>query len=253
MRPLTAAQLIEIWERGLHGTPIEQALVPLAVACPERSLDELKQLSLGRRDLDLLQLRSETLGPSIQGYADCPHCRERLEFALDTAEMLRAIAPDATPSSHSAVREFCCEGYQVRYRLLNSEDLDAARNSPAAQQHDVRGVKRLLTRRCLIPANDSLGNVAVEDLPEVVIEQLAAQLEESDPASEIILDLKCASCSSESQLVFEIASFFWGEISALAQRLLREVHVLAGAYGWSEREILAMSATRRQYYLELVG
>ena len=42
------------------------------------------------------------------------------------------------------------------------------------------------------------------------------------------------------------------EIHAWAKRTLREVHTLASAYGWSEREILSMSAVRRALYLEMV-
>ena len=33
---------------------------------------------------------------------------------------------------------------------------------------------------------------------------------------------------------------------------LGEVHVLAREYGWSERDILAMSASRRQLYLDTI-
>jgi hypothetical protein len=31
------------------------------------------------------------------------------------------------------------------------------------------------------------------------------------------------------------------------------VHVIASAYGWSERDILAMSAARRRLYLDVIG
>jgi hypothetical protein len=34
---------------------------------------------------------------------------------------------------------------------------------------------------------------------------------------------------------------------------MRDVHQLASAYGWSEHDILTMSAGRRQLYLELVA
>ena len=42
------------------------------------------------------------------------------------------------------------------------------------------------------------------------------------------------------------------ELEAQAKRLLRSVHVLASAYGWSESEILALSEARRDAYVELV-
>jgi hypothetical protein len=53
-------------------------------------------------------------------------------------------------------------------------------------------------------------------------------------------------------VLFDIVSFFWTELSAQAKRLLREVHTLARGYGWREADILAMSARRRQLYLDLV-
>ena len=46
----------------------------------------------------------------------------------------------------------------------------------------------------------------------------------------------------------------WGEryrVTARAGALLHEVHRLASAYGWSETDVLAMSAMRRGVYLEL--
>ena len=45
----------------------------------------------------------------------------------------------------------------------------------------------------------------------------------------------------------------WAEISARAQHLLREVHLLASAYGWSEQQILELSPTRRASYLRMVS
>ena len=38
---------------------------------------------------------------------------------------------------------------------------------------------------------------------------------------------------------------------AWARRTLRDVHVLARAYGWREADVLALSPTRRQIYVEL--
>ena len=48
-------------------------------------------------------------------------------------------------------------------------------------------------------------------------------------------------------------SFLWTEIEAWAWRMLSDVHTLARAYGWGERDILALSPTRRQFYLEMGG
>jgi len=66
------------------------------------------------------------------------------------------------------------------------------------------------------------------------------------------LELSCPVCRQNWRLSFDIGAFLWAEINSLAKRLLREVHTLARAYGWREADILSMSATRRQAYIELV-
>ena len=52
---------------------------------------------------------------------------------------------------------------------------------------------------------------------------------------------------------FDIATVLWTELAGLARSLIEEVDALASAYGWSEREILALSGRRRRAYLELAG
>ena len=73
-----------------------------------------------------------------------------------------------------------------------------------------------------------------------------------DPQAEVLLDLTCPACGASWQTVFDIAAYFWAELTAEAKRLLREVDALARAYGWREVDILALSPGRRQAYLELV-
>ena len=67
------------------------------------------------------------------------------------------------------------------------------------------------------------------------------------------LALDCPACGAHWQSVFDIVTFLWGEIEDWAQRLLYDVHLLASAYGWSERDIVAMTPRRRRMYLEMVG
>ena len=68
----------------------------------------------------------------------------------------------------------------------------------------------------------------------------------ADPMADIHLALNCPSCEHKWEAPFDIVAFLWREISAAARRLLREVHTLASAYGWTETEILALSPARRR-------
>ena len=65
--------------------------------------------------------------------------------------------------------------------------------------------------------------------------------------------LNCADCGHRWVSAFDIVSFLWSEIDNWAKRLLREVCALATALGWREADILAMSAQRRQLYLQIIG
>ena len=51
----------------------------------------------------------------------------------------------------------------------------------------------------------------------------------------------------------DVPGLVWDEVDAVARRLVDEVHALASAYGWAERDILAMGAARRAAYLARVG
>ena len=75
---------------------------------------------------------------------------------------------------------------------------------------------------------------------------------DADPQADVQLALACPGCRHEWSAPFDIATFFWSELKARAEMLLREVHELAAAYGWSENEILGLSAARRAAYLEIV-
>jgi len=50
---------------------------------------------------------------------------------------------------------------------------------------------------------------------------------------------------------FDIARYLWSEVHAWALRFLREVDLIARTYHWREEDILALTPTRRQAYLEL--
>jgi hypothetical protein len=56
MQPLSAWELLTVWEQGLAKPPVQRALMLLAAASPGESLDELAGLSIGQRDGRLSRL-----------------------------------------------------------------------------------------------------------------------------------------------------------------------------------------------------
>jgi hypothetical protein len=93
----------------------------------------------------------------------------------------------------------------------------------------------------------------VSALPEHVVASISDCMAQADPQTDVQLDLTCPACGSSWRAPFDIVSYFWSEVNAWAERLLREVHTLAATYGWFEADILAMSPARRRRYLEMIG
>jgi hypothetical protein len=241
VRPLTAHDLLEVWEAGEGQHPVDRALTLLAAAYPESTRDELAALSIGQRDARLLTLRERTFGPRMYGFAECPECAERLEFDVAVADLRVAAEPGEEGSW-----ELVAGDLMLRFRLPDSRDLAAA-----AGREDTSTACELLVQRCVLRASRDGVRVASGELPAEVIGALAQRMVEHDPQAEVLLDLRCPGCDHRWQVLFDVVDFFWTELSARARRLLGEISSLARAYGWREADILAMSARRRQHYLEL--
>jgi hypothetical protein len=90
-------------------------------------------------------------------------------------------------------------------------------------------------------------------LPAAVVDAVAKEMAEADPQADVQVAVACPMCGHRGRATFDIVSFLWSEVDAWACRILREVHTLASAYGWCERDILALSPVRRQFYLAMVG
>jgi hypothetical protein len=226
---------------------VDRALTILAVAFPEISRDDLLALSVGQRDGCLMAVYQSTFGTQLVAFVVCQHCQEQLEFALDIADIgpgEEGTAQWGRPADSTTVS---IQAFELRFRLPNSLDL-----AVIAHCQDVVTARYLLIERCILEARQDGETVAPEGLPETVTTSLAEQMAQHDPLAVIEIDLHCPQCGHRWLVLFDIVSYFWTEIYTHAKRLLREVHTLARAYGWREADILALSAVRREYYLEMV-
>jgi hypothetical protein len=245
IRGLSAQEILSIWEVAQHQHPVELALTILSMVLPELSPDELLHLSIGRRDAYLLAVREKTFGSRFASYAECPHCDERLEFSFNVADIQAQDTPDC--EQQHVEQSTSIEGYELRFRLPNSLDLAAI-----AHCRNITVAHTLLLQRCIQHIEHDGMVIPLEDVPEVVISGLAKSMTHCDPLAEVLFNLSCPACKQEWSILFDVLSFLWTEISIQAKRLLLEVHTLARAYGWHETEILSLSVTRRQFYLEMV-
>ena len=232
MRGLSSAGVLHAWETGAGLHPLDRALSVLATGHPEVDRAALASLTVGQRDGMLIALRRGTFGDALSGFAECGACGERLEFALS--------ARDFPPAAEVSEGEVDLDGARVRFRLPTSLALAAA-----AREGSEEAARRRILERCAgldaASAGEATGRAIAEEMATI------------DAAADVSLRLECPACGHAWEVVFDVESFFFSEISARARRLLAEVHTLASAYGWAEADILGMSHARRQAYLDMVG
>jgi hypothetical protein len=241
MRPLFAPEILRVWEQGQAEHPLDRALTLLHAAFPDVPRDKLAQLTIGQRDAYLLILRELTFGPKLNCFAECPACKEHLEFIMTTSDIL--LLSEAGKENH----EFEIGEVLVQYRMPNSLDLAAV-----AECENVDAACNLLLQRCVMQIIRDGVEVDWSSFPSLTKEKLSEHMAEQEQLADVVLDLRCPACDHQWQIVFDILSYFWTELNTEARRLLYDVHTLALAYGWSESDVLSMSETRRQYYLGMV-
>jgi hypothetical protein len=240
---LDAAALLAAWEAGAVQSAAARAVTLLTAAWPGVSAAGWAEATIGRRDACLLTLREQLFGTTLETVATCPPCGERLDVAFSTADV-RVDAAAGRTLDHPRVE---AHGYRVEIRVPTAGDLVALDTAPAD------GARLQLLRRCAQPTNGDGAAVDPSALPEEVLTLVAAALAAADPQADVEVAMRCPACGHAWTTPFDILTYLWDEVDDWAGRLLREVHALACAYGWSEQAILGLSTHRRRCYLDLVG
>ncbi len=230
MRPLGASDVIALWEVRRAREPLDVALQAIDAAFPEPNGESAADWPIGRRNRALLELRRAGFGPVLRGWVYCRGCSEPLEFGLDSRDVLSAA---------SSPQRDVWVGRRT-FRLPTSRDLVEIRGD------DPDAAALRLAQRCF--AGDSSAHLDSDDLDDI-----GRQMALADPLAEIALHFDCPACGESFDESLDLPAFVCAEIEGLAKRLLRDVHVLARAYTWSESEILSLSPARREFYLSLVS
>jgi hypothetical protein len=223
MTAVTEASLLAAWEAALARPRRERALV-LAGVVGERRVDGLEDLPIGEVDALLLDLRECCFGSTLECLVACPQCGEELDVAVDIAEL-------RFPAAEERSREVTVGGRPLVVRAVTSLDLR------------LTGDRDSLVRRCVVEG----------DLPDEALGVVENILDELDPQATPTIELDCPECRRSWTAPFDVADFVWQEVDRSARRTLYEVHALATAYGWREDDVLALTPTRRSYYLQAAG
>jgi hypothetical protein len=233
MRTIPATDLLTLWERGASRHALDRSALFYACARPELPIDAIADLRLGEINARLLELRAAWFGDRIDGHVDCEHCGERLGLTIAVHDLLH-------PRMGSQPGEVTAAG--VRCRPPSLRDLATI----ACERDPVRAAHRLFAR-CLLDGSEG---IAVD---EARLREVEDALEQIDPDADFAFDVHCEACGHSGTAQLDPGQLLWDDISARARALLGEVHQLAYAYGWSERDILALTPERRASYLSMVA
>ena len=156
-------------------------------------------------------------GDAARAVVDCPRCSSRLEVAFRASDLI-AADPDDSPLT------FLLDGQPVTLRRVTTSDLRAVAASATAEA--------LLERVIVMPAPS--------DLPPAShwLDEGARRLALADPQAHIEMAMQCPQCALDWTASYDVVGFLWQELDSWAVRTLRDVHIIASAYGWSEHDIL---------------
>ncbi|MEW9529279.1 hypothetical protein [Microbispora sp. NPDC049125] len=247
------AWTLAAWERGLHESPVDRA-VTLLTAVTGISREEAESADVGSRDSVLSATLTRMADGVVRSCVRCAGCGERLDVPLDPAALPRTAWRTPGETLHVEVA-----GTRVAFRLPDSRDL---RMLGMLGGNDAAAGRMLLLSRCLgvehIEDIDGTAGVAgigavtqTEGITEEVAAAVEAAMEDAAPSGAPTVRIGCPACPATTVAALDVSALLWAEVSASALALLRDVHALARAYGWTEPEVLALSPARRAAYLEM--
>lgn len=238
MRGLERETALRLWDMGEGLPAATRAVLLLRAGMGNVPPGEVEQLSIGRRDMELLRLRELTFGSRFEIVVTCGHCGARLECMMRTSELTAVPALDVAPVHHVDVA-----GRRIEFRLPTSADFVGVESL----ETEAEVVAHLVARCVLHPP------VCDGPLERPTVAAIATRMLELDPQAEVLLDLTCADCGHSGSYEFDITEYFWREIRAYVAHLMEDIDALARAYGWREQDVLALSDRRREHYLRLVS
>jgi hypothetical protein len=239
----TASQWLQAWETSSALEAVRRPLELLRAATAARSTEDFLDLPLGRRDVLLLNLRMALFGEQMRCKVGCPGCEVVLELDFDL-NLLRDTAPPNPPDRLS----LDCDGFSLSFRAPTTRDQMMIAGCSSTQE-----ARQLLLGACVSDVSLNGRVIALDALPEFLIERVVRGMQALDPQAASGIELHCPSCGTVWEADFDIAQCLWAELDNWAAHLLLDVNDLARAYGWSESEILALTPGRRRRYVGMVA
>ena len=231
-------RVLRAWERGAGRPTAVRAALALEIISPADH--SAASTALFARDNALIRLRMSLLGSHLDAIVRCPECDTEFDLPLDLSALAGAIpAVAAVPVE--------MDGFAALVRPPAVQDLEELPVDLPPEDFAAA-----LFVRCVQSATREGHPVEPSALPPEIRAEAARALAArgmEGPSAE----LTCGECGHRWRAPLDIAEVLSRDIDTWALRQLDEVHRIAGAYHWPERDILALSPARRRFYLDAIG
>jgi ribosomal protein S27AE len=236
-RTLTGEVELSILEAGRDRRSIPQRVTAVLTAAlaelggAAAQPDVVRALSVADRQYLMRRLAVEIGIEESWIAARCPRCGAGFDIPIRHSEL--PVKPAGEGYPFATVETSLGP---VRFRVPDGADQEAV-----AGIEDPRKAWRALAARCV--AQSLSGELSDEDL-----DRAEAALEAVAPEVVTRAQAACPDCGKPAEVHLDP----YVCLGAADSGLFLDVHALASAYHWSEREILAMPRERRRLYLSLV-
>jgi hypothetical protein len=192
-------------------------------------------LPVGDLDLLVVDLRRELRSDRFIAEGTCSHCRTPVDITFSLSAYVEHRRPRRPRGVEPAEPGWWrLRGQDVSFRVPAAADVLAA----AGTAHP----RRVLIERCVRGRPGPRQVTAAERAMARLAPTLRSQVRGS-----------CPECEREVLLDVDARELCLAELRFLAGSVHDEVHLIASAYGWSERDILDLPSERRRRYAGLIS
>ncbi|MFE9018102.1 hypothetical protein ACFYNL_05940 [Streptomyces sp. NPDC007808] len=231
--------LLAAWDEAAEVSPAARVAVLVHRAGLTPDLDTALDLDIGSCAVLAVRAHVAAFGRHVRCLARCEACAAVLETEFELTERLADAEGAAVVQGGKTA--------QVQAFTVNAP---TARDLLAVAEVPPDDAVAALFARCVRHADGS-PVVSGELSPQLVADVDAAADHLAGFAAAQVC-MACSDCGSEVRVALDPGALLWDQVDAAAPLLLSQVAALAAAFGWSERDVLAMTAVRRTAYLALV-
>jgi hypothetical protein len=200
--------------------------------------ERVDALSVPERRVLMVELAQALAASFLRSTHACEDCGKPFHISLDLARL--PLYPDG-PREASAV--IATTVGCVRVRVPTGAD-----QIRISHLDDDISALRLLVALCMAPAGDQPASDLAAQFSAEDFAAVDATLDDLTPNIPWAAEACCPECRHLNIILIDAAAW----LAEMADGPTDDVHEIAMAYGWSERDILALTRTHRLKYLALI-